>query len=55
MQFSNEHWKVAGALIKPKGILSHSQKPSSPTVKAVSHSLPQLEEPVSTPILDLDS
>ena len=28
-------WKVAGALVRPKGIHSHSQKPKGPTIKAV--------------------
>ena len=28
-------WKVAGALVRPKGMCSHSQKPKGPTVKAV--------------------
>ena len=34
-QFCISHWKVAGALHSPKGMLSHSKKPRLPTVNAV--------------------
>ena len=29
------HWNVAGALVKPKGICTHSQNPKGPMVNAV--------------------
>ena len=31
----HQPWKVAGALVSPKGMHSHSQKPSGPMVNAV--------------------
>ena len=34
-QVSISLWKVVGALVNPKGILLHLQKPNSPTVNAV--------------------
>ena len=33
---SINHWKVTGVLVEPNGILSHSQNPKGPTVKALS-------------------